>query len=794
MDTPHIILSLAVAWFTYHVFRMMMRIYQFYTFPKTFGYTPKFSLKELAETSINLHTDLPSFKVVVPAYQEVEVIEGTLRRLAKINYPRTHYEVYVVTYEDEPRVTGSETTSEVVQRVAKSINSTATVNLVKSLVTPEGYDGYFPGDLTAGVSHIGKGRGLNYALRRIHEEIELDERTYYIGKMANSGHLKEARKVIKKLVKVTQNPVKFDDYVDRFFIRSSETYIGPLVFSSQLMELLDVANEIKRINSLDYTKTQLFIAYIRNEASRFYYHIASGQSQSPYKVQVLPKKGFLQQIMFNVEAKLVDELCELATDKEKQLQRTRPMLYKRLLQASTGEEIYQLAKMQHSRWFMVYDADADAPVDLMRYLAGRILIEPSVMGFQGPVAPMLNYEEVHPICKLGGLWMGFWHGASYPRLMNKKLWSHPLAGTNWCFRIDGFEQEGRLIRERPYDESRRRFLLSFDPKQLTEDLEAGVRVYTDWAVNAEWHPVVEMEQVPPNARALFTQHTRWALGTLQTLAYITKSGIPLSQKTWYVLHPAGVMLSSTGPVVTVLLLIALFMGLLVVEPVFAWWTLVLTLGNFVYVWAFILTYERYHGIRERASSMEYIYQHGDEIVQCISSGIHSFAPRDKKALGQIISHLEGGLLADGFIQKYLSSRYLDDDVESDKINATLNEFVQKLVAESPYLVKTKYIHSFIAKLKQISLDVRQKPQDIQPSNQQPAEEIQKLEAAVNNCIIGLGSLRGFDWRRDHTTIMLWTFPYIYFQLTPFFKGLWLWLTGSKGDWNKTSRTPKKKDH
>ena len=60
---------------------------------------------------------------------------------------------------------------------------------------------------------------------------------------------------------------------------------------------------------------------------------------------------------------------------------------------------------------MVYDADADAPVDVLRHLSARIMADPCVMGFQGPVAPVLNYDEVHPLSRMAGLWLGFWHGA-----------------------------------------------------------------------------------------------------------------------------------------------------------------------------------------------------------------------------------------------------------------------------------------------------------------------------------------------------------------------------------------------
>ena len=68
---------------------MSVLLYQFMTFPKTYGSMPRFSLQDLLDMSVSTKNDLPSFNVVVPAYNEVEVIEETedsLRELQSLQW------------------------------------------------------------------------------------------------------------------------------------------------------------------------------------------------------------------------------------------------------------------------------------------------------------------------------------------------------------------------------------------------------------------------------------------------------------------------------------------------------------------------------------------------------------------------------------------------------------------------------------------------------------------------------------------------------------------------------------
>jgi len=92
--------------------------------------------------------------------------------------------------------------------VAATINANTGVEVVHSVVTPEGYDGFFPGDLSATERHIGKARGLNYTIRRIHENNELDERRYFIGKMSRTGNMERVTKILDAFMAGFENEKK----------------------------------------------------------------------------------------------------------------------------------------------------------------------------------------------------------------------------------------------------------------------------------------------------------------------------------------------------------------------------------------------------------------------------------------------------------------------------------------------------------------------------------------------------------------------------------------------------------
>lgn len=790
MDNVILIYAAAVAWFTYACLFIAVLIYQFITFPRTFGRMASTSLRDLAELSAAREVDLPRFKIVVPAFQESLVINDTLRRLASLNYPRTHFDIHVVTYEDEPADPAVDSTYSIAMRTAAEINNQAKRNLVKPLHVPLGFDGGFPGDLRSEARFIGKPRGLNYALRTIHEENEQDERIFYVGKMARLGHLDTVDKALDAVeAAASSDPYRFAAVVDEFFDPEGSNFVGPCALSAQLRRAFALLAGAVSPEGGPSPSTSRLASYIEREAPRFFLkcprlHDVAPNSGRP-TLSVMEDRGFLHDVMCMVEEQGRKVLEEGSIAVEARLKHERPILGEALARARDGEEIFQLSRRINARWVAVYDADADVPVDLFRHLAGRILTEPDVMGFQGPVAPVSNYDAIHPLCRLGGLWMGFWHSTGYPRLLARKSWAHVLAGTNWCFRIDGFEKGDRLVRDCSYDEARRHFILAFDPRQLTEDLEVAVRIFSDWRINAEWHPYPEFEQSPPTPAAMIAQRSRWALGSLQTLGYMLRSRMPVLQKIKYAFLPFDFVMSSSGPVAAVALWVLVYLGDLATSPILVAWSILLTFGNAIYVLPYVLAYGRFVGAFRRMSGIDLLLRDGRRLSTEVRQRLRSAnVSREEAALlGDIAALLGSGLQPGGFVSRYLEGRCIDRR-SSDKD-------ILRLEQETPNALFDGDLPELARLYRQLALDASpgesETGADFAPGSL--AVRLQEMKNALEMAA-ATGRWRARQ-KSEKRQIWLWAFVYLFFQMAPYYKGLVSWLLRRRhAVWHKTPRTGK----
>jgi len=780
MDFVTVFYAVAVAWFSFIFLRIATWIYEFWIYPRTFGKTTNVSLNDLAGLSHDLAEDLPGFNVVIPAFQESLVIEETLFRMAEINYPRTHFDVWVVTYEDEPVAPGEPRTFQTAHQAVSKINAKAGRELARVLSVPAGFDGRFPGNLHSADRFIGKPRGLNFAIRVIHERNERDERSLFAGTMARLGHI-ESIDLAVGLVASAADATEFSALADRFFDADSPGYIGACALSSQLRRLADACLRIPSPTPSALT------AYIAAEAPRFFMRFeppdpAEG-GDGARVLSVMEDRRFLYDVMQEVEAEDPQALAEAAKDIEARLATERPMLWKALLRTEDGEGVFQLARKVNSRWLAAYDADADVPVDLFRHLAARILTEPETMGFQGPVSPVANYDEVHPLCKLGGLSMAFWHNTGYPQLFAKRNWAHVLAGTNWCFRMDGLRQGGRLLRDVGYDETARLFILSFDPGHLTEDLEVAVRMFNDWRVNAQWHPYSEYEQVPGTTHAMIVQRRRWTLGTLQTISYMLRSRLPFLQKLKYGLRPLDILTSGSGPVVTVLLIIFIYRGELTSHPITIVWTFILTFANLMYAVPFLQTYERYVVALRRAIGVEHLVANGPALARDVERHLQSgpLAQRETRLLHDISILMEDGLRPGGFIRKYLAGRCVDD--------APSGPLTRSYLAATPAALNQTHIPDLYNAFSHLTEHAHA------VKNPETAENpaLHHRLAALKSALGKAGQKGSWKTRRraERRQIWRWAFVYLFWQLIPSYQGLKDWMTGSKDrSWVKTPRTRK----
>ncbi|NNE85508.1 MAG: hypothetical protein HKN28_16210 [Alphaproteobacteria bacterium] len=787
MDYPLLFYGAAAALFAYSCLSMAARAYQFVAFPRTFGRTTNISLRNLVELSDEKSAELPSFKIVVPAYQESLVIEATLRRLAALNYPRSHLEIYVVTYEDEPKSAGTATTSDIVRQVASQLNTETGRRFIKSLHVPLGFEGYFPGRLDADHRHIGKARGLNFALRAIHEENERDERAYFIAAMRAAGYLARVDSAIEALITNMSDPGAFDATTRRYFDPKSDEYVGPATLSSQLYRVRDLEQKAAQQGTDIAQSAQILRDYVQGEAARFFLQ-APREDAPTAEWRIIPKREFLHRIMGEVEAESTTVLAERYSARNLELAQDRPTLFSSLQGVEDGEALYQCTRQLNSRWLAIYDADTDAPPDLCRHLAARILTDPSAMGFQGPVAAVGNFAEVHPLCRPASLWMAFCHATSYPRLLSKPSWAHPLAGTNLCFRLDGFERNGQVVRTPPYDEIQRRFILSFDPEQLTEDLEAGIRMFSDCHVNADWHPYLEIEQAPPTPRALIAQWTRWTQGTLQTLGYVLRSRLPRTQKAKLALLPFEVMASGVGPVITISLWAVILLGELTTHPQLLPLTLLLTFANLFYVLPFLVAYNRFRPLTLRANAVETLRAQAPLVLNELSNRAKDrpISAQEHELVRMIAERLAHGLKKGGFLSRYLSSRCIEDD---DRRPAIAGEVAARLANLEECTPAALRRGELVALATAFQNSVAETPQARTPGTCQASLLADRL--ATLDLALAHGAGEGAQRRRERVSLCLWALPFLLFQLIPYYKGLVRWIVGSRQrHWEKTPRTHK----
>lgn len=778
----------AAGWFTLIVLRIGSWIYQFSTYAATFGRTTNVSLDDLAALAAGRDRDLPAFNIVVPAYQEALVIDGTLRRMAAINYPRTHFNVWVMTYEDEPREPGQDSTFAAASAMAGEINGQAGREMVRVVSVPASFDGRFPGTLGAAERFIGKPRGLNFALRTIHEENERDERRLYAGRMVRLGHadlVDGATLALEDAMRA--GPDAFAREAARHFDPLADSFAGPCAFSSQLFALQDVLSEaIARYGTGDEAVKRL-AAHVEAEAPRFFltlsWEAGSGPHDARAVLSVMEDRRFLYDAMRGAEAAGDAALAQASRDIEARLSVERPHLWRALQRTRDGEALYQLARRANPRWMAVYDADADAPVDLLRHLSARILTEPETLGFQGPVAPVANYGDVHPLCKIGGMYMAFWHHTGYPRLFARRNWAHVLAGTNWCFRIDAFRSGDRLLRETPYDERARTFILSFDPGHLTEDLEVAVRMFDEWKVNAQWHPCLEYEQVPASRKAMVVQRRRWSLGTLHTIAFMLRSRLPAMQKVKYGLRPVDIALSGSGPIVSILLWIFIYAGELLNEPAIIAWSVFLTFANLVYVIPYLQTHAHFVAGFRRATGVEYLIEAGPRLAAAVGARLNAgpVSEAEARLLHDISTRLDEGLRPRGFIRRYLATRCVDP--------APPTAGTRALAAATPVLLTGNTLPDLARTFSGLTQRAYAHASSGDPVDAGLAERLSALKSALDKAA-GTGPWK-IRRRREIRQIWLWAFVYLFWQLVPAYLALKDWLTGSeRKTWVKTPRTRK----
>ncbi|HPJ12392.1 MAG TPA: glycosyltransferase family 2 protein [Caldisericia bacterium] len=151
-----------------------------------------------------------------------------------------------------------------------------------------------------------------------------------------------------------------------------------------------------------------------------------------------------------------------------------------------------------------YDAESRPDQSVLLHVAHRYLQKKEKLPIlQGPLYQVRNYYTMGFVSRIGGLFKAVSHEWYLPIIFKKIPF---VGGTNL------FVPKSLLLS-----------IQGFNPVALTEDLDLGIRAYTQRNVSVEFLPVVSTEQTPPKWNQFFKQRLRWASGHLQVMTEIKRT-------------------------------------------------------------------------------------------------------------------------------------------------------------------------------------------------------------------------------------------------------------------------------
>jgi len=144
-----------------------------------------------------------------------------------------------------------------------------------------------------------------------------------------------------------------------------------------------------------------------------------------------------------------------------------------------------------------YDAESRPASDVLLYVAHKRLTDCHTMIWQGPVFQVRNFYEMGPFSKIASLYQAVAHDWYLPVVFRRLPF---VGGTNL------YVDYNLLVK-----------LKGYDHQSLTEDLELGTRAYLTTGAWPDYLPYASSEQTPPQFKAFYRQRLRWGTGHLQVL-------------------------------------------------------------------------------------------------------------------------------------------------------------------------------------------------------------------------------------------------------------------------------------
>ncbi|MBS3873644.1 MAG: glycosyltransferase [Firmicutes bacterium] len=521
MTTPQHIYLIAVAIYVL-LFLMFSRFFLWkrYAEARYWRVRPSVSIPSLVELSTTSQQLLPFFSILIPARNEAQVIEKTLKHMLKLNYPKNAYEVIVVTDEKES-LDALRLQADILAKTLAFLNGEKhglagpqgnaerclALHVLSELALTEYYAAEFkdhaslsPAELanyprwlmrelistlatelisSGGRLHIGR---VYCLLRRAYPDsadVEI-ARIYpkYLclalpiiaayAKLSGDSHLRLLHTAIKYTAqaghKVTQD------------ILASFTNIVTQGMFSALREVLredKVHDLLHNLYPYCFPTTQTIVARVLDERQET--HPVLKHIDVPHDYDGLMPGRLLGVAVPSTKGRALNYALSRAVSRETTI---------------CG----------------FYDAESRPQADVLLYVAYKKLTgNDHTKIWQGPVFQVRNFYEMGPFSKIASLYQAVAHDWYLPVVFRRLPF---VGGTNLYV-------DYKLLMA----------LGGYDHESLTEDLELGTRAYLSTGAWPDYLPYASSEQTPPSFLSFYRQRLRWGAGHLQVMDKIRRNQV-----------------------------------------------------------------------------------------------------------------------------------------------------------------------------------------------------------------------------------------------------------------------------
>ncbi|MBT9157112.1 MAG: hypothetical protein DDT36_00089 [Firmicutes bacterium] len=499
---------------------------------------PNVTISSILETSRVCENPLPFFSILIPARNESQVIEKTLRHMQQLNYPKNSYEVIVVTDEKETLEADRIKPSTMKKTLAFLIGT------MKGCLEPLGSE-----ERSLSLSVLSEIALLEYHTTKMKEHTWLSPL-----ELTNEPRWRSRELISTLATELIQSRGRL--HMGRVYCLLRRAYPG----SSDD----DIARLYPNYLCLTLPVIATFESLAGSSHPRLLHAAIKCTAQAGHKVTQDILASFTNIIAQGMSSSLqnlihTDEVRHLCHDVYPYCFPTTQNIVARVLgEGNMPHPVIKHVDVPHDYdglWLSgrqgspvpstkgralnyaltravstetaicgFYDAESRPQADVLLFVAyQKLTLKNETKIWQGPVFQVRNFYEMGPFSKIASLYQAIAHDWYLPVVFRRLPF---VGGTNLYVEFSLLQALG-----------------GYDHQSLTEDLELGTRAYLTTGAWPDYLPYASSEQTPPSFLSFYRQRLRWGAGHLQVMDKIRRSeGSPPARKELLLRH-----LSIKGP-------------------------------------------------------------------------------------------------------------------------------------------------------------------------------------------------------------------------------------------------------